>query len=210
MHGANQSCDRRRFVIAGYDYRYFMAVRLNVRHLEFSETWMEPQETTICDQNSIHRALLAVSTMYRLLYCLQSITASVNKRPKCRICVKYGSSPFHRTPKYSRISFCHSTTKLEMAKPSIVDSFLTTSNIRGGSSAGRALRSQCRGRGFDPLPLHQSRKWPEILAIFYAKRSAPPERVAHALAGHCLIHSNGYSWSGSARRRRIPLVALLE
>src|SRR3989344_1809437 len=26
---------------------------------------------------------------------------------------------------------------------------------RGGSSAGRALRSQCRGRGFDPLPLHQ-------------------------------------------------------
>jgi hypothetical protein len=25
----------------------------------------------------------------------------------------------------------------------------------GGSSAGRALRSQCRGRGFDPLPLHQ-------------------------------------------------------
>src|SRR4030067_195717 len=27
----------------------------------------------------------------------------------------------------------------------------------GGSSAGRALRSQCRGRGFDPLPLHQSR-----------------------------------------------------
>jgi hypothetical protein len=24
----------------------------------------------------------------------------------------------------------------------------------GGSSAGRALRSQCRGRGFDPLPLH--------------------------------------------------------
>src|SRR4030065_2458049 len=27
----------------------------------------------------------------------------------------------------------------------------------GGSSAGSALRSQCRGRGFDPLPLHQSR-----------------------------------------------------
>ncbi len=24
----------------------------------------------------------------------------------------------------------------------------------GGSSAGRARRSQCRGRGFDPLPLH--------------------------------------------------------
>ena len=26
----------------------------------------------------------------------------------------------------------------------------------GGSSAGRAPRSQCGGRGFDPLPLHQS------------------------------------------------------
>ena len=26
---------------------------------------------------------------------------------------------------------------------------------RGGSSAGRAPRSQCGGRGFDPLPLHQ-------------------------------------------------------
>src|SRR5690242_16082180 len=25
----------------------------------------------------------------------------------------------------------------------------------GGSSAGRASRSQCEGRGFDPLPLHQ-------------------------------------------------------
>ena len=25
---------------------------------------------------------------------------------------------------------------------------------RGGSSAGRALRSQCRGREFDPPPLH--------------------------------------------------------
>src|SRR5439155_23942869 len=24
----------------------------------------------------------------------------------------------------------------------------------GGSSAGRASRSQCEGRGFDPLPLH--------------------------------------------------------
>ena len=26
--------------------------------------------------------------------------------------------------------------------------------IGGGSSVGRALRSQCRGRGFDSLPLH--------------------------------------------------------
>ena len=28
---------------------------------------------------------------------------------------------------------------------------------RGGSSVGRALRSQCRGRGFDSLPLHSTR-----------------------------------------------------
>ncbi len=27
---------------------------------------------------------------------------------------------------------------------------------RGGSSVGRASRSQCEGRGFDPLPLHQN------------------------------------------------------
>ena len=27
-------------------------------------------------------------------------------------------------------------------------------HVRGGSSVGRALRSQCRGRGFDSLPLH--------------------------------------------------------
>ena len=27
--------------------------------------------------------------------------------------------------------------------------------VRGGSSVGRASRSQCEGRGFDPLPLHQ-------------------------------------------------------
>lgn len=32
----------------------------------------------------------------------------------------------------------------------------------GGSSAGRALRSQCRGREFDPPPLHHlSSKDPE-------------------------------------------------
>ena len=28
------------------------------------------------------------------------------------------------------------------------------SNLWGGSSVGRASRSQCEGRGFDPLPLH--------------------------------------------------------
>ena len=27
--------------------------------------------------------------------------------------------------------------------------------VWGGSSVGRASRSQCEGRGFDPLPLHQ-------------------------------------------------------
>ena len=36
----------------------------------------------------------------------------------------------------------------------------------GGSSVGRAPRSQCGGRGFDPLPLHQT---------FSARaRSSPP------------------------------------
>ena len=30
-----------------------------------------------------------------------------------------------------------------------------SASSRGGSSAGRASRSQCEGRGFDPLPLHQ-------------------------------------------------------
>jgi hypothetical protein len=32
----------------------------------------------------------------------------------------------------------------------------------GGSSAGRASRSQCEGRGFDPLPLHQ---FPSFLSL---------------------------------------------
>jgi hypothetical protein len=32
--------------------------------------------------------------------------------------------------------------------------WLEFTNGRGGSSAGRALRSQCRGREFDPPPLH--------------------------------------------------------
>jgi len=45
---------------------------------------------------------------------------------------------------------------------------------------------------------------------FLCKASAPPERVAHALAGRTLLHSNGHSWSGCALRRRIPLAALLE
>ncbi len=32
--------------------------------------------------------------------------------------------------------------------------FSGDSRVRGGSSVGRALRSQCRGRGFDSLSLH--------------------------------------------------------
>src|SRR5580658_1719233 len=35
----------------------------------------------------------------------------------------------------------------------------------GGSSVGRASRSQCEGRGFDPLPLHQ---------FLIQRRPAPP------------------------------------
>src|SRR5882762_3353110 len=34
----------------------------------------------------------------------------------------------------------------------------------GGSSAGRASRSQCEGRGFDPLPLHQ---FPPVFPPFF-------------------------------------------
>src|SRR5258706_11421187 len=46
---------------------------------------------------------------------------------------------------------------------------------RGGSSAGRASRSQCEGRGFDPLPLH------------HRKRAAR--------GGPCRLHRNGaYYW----------------
>src|SRR5688572_15519193 len=38
--------------------------------------------------------------------------------------------------------------------PRLPDPVRTGFNVWGGSSAGRASRSQCEGRGFDPLPLH--------------------------------------------------------
>src|SRR5215218_3499391 len=37
---------------------------------------------------------------------------------------------------------------------------------RAASSAGRALRSQCRGRGFDPPAVHQSPNSPAAIARF--------------------------------------------
>jgi hypothetical protein len=60
--------------------------------------------------------------------------------------------------------------------------------LTGGSSAGRASRSQCEGRGFDPLPLHQlplllilrMRRWRRIRSSSMPGRSgvrsssAPP------------------------------------
>src|SRR5262245_53504488 len=45
----------------------------------------------------------------------------------------------------------------------------------GGSSAGRARRSQCRGREFDPPPLHHriERKGPRARALFHCGRGLP-------------------------------------
>lgn len=48
----------------------------------------------------------------------------------------------------------------------------------GGSSAGRASRSQCEGREFDPHPLHQSPKVRGCSALF-------PSRTNATFAGFC-------------------------
>src|SRR5688500_6902866 len=40
----------------------------------------------------------------------------------------------------------------------------------GGSSAGRASRSQCEGRGFDPLPLHQFLLLPSLTVAGHKPR----------------------------------------
>jgi hypothetical protein len=41
------------------------------------------------------------------------------------------------------------------------------STVWGGSSAGRALRSQCRGREFDPPPLHH--RIPKVSGKFFSR-----------------------------------------
>jgi hypothetical protein len=54
----------------------------------------------------------------------------------------------------------------------------------GGSSAGRASRSQCEGRGFDPLPLHhlpfQGRPRESIFLTLDSKKT---EENSHFRAG---------------------------
>src|SRR3954468_17262169 len=50
---------------------------------------------------------------------------------------------------------------------------LRACRFRGGSSAGRASRSQCEGREFDPPPLHQYR-WKEkagLEPVFFCSRA---------------------------------------
>jgi chorismate mutase-like protein len=65
----------------------------------------------------------------------------------------------------------------------------------GGSSAGRASRSQCEGREFDPPPLHQFALW--LVAILFGSAcfAAAPE------TGVLRVGTTGdyapYSWRGS-------------
>jgi hypothetical protein len=50
-------------------------------------------------------------------------------------------------------------------------------NTWGGSSAGRALRSQCRGRGFDPLPLHHQHNPQTFAQVRTSPRTPHKSRV---------------------------------
>ena len=60
--------------------------------------------------------------------------------------------------------------------------------------------------GSIPFRSTNAREWPELPAIFLCEIFAPPERVAHTLAGRTMIHSSDH-WRG---QRRILLAALLE
>ena len=51
----------------------------------------------------------------------------------------------------------------------------------GGSSAGRALRSQCRGREFDPPPLHHSSRWPGFRPFSFRDRTC---RISARISGN--------------------------
>ena len=65
---------------------------------------------------------------------------------------------------------------------------IVTVYLRGGSSAGRASRSQCEGREFDPPPLHQYTKVNSSLLAFFLARS----RVfAGTPADSCGLPSSG-------------------
>jgi len=65
----------------------------------------------------------------------------------------------------------------------------------GGSSVGRALRSQCRGRGFNSLPLHFT--WPvdtscqRVLFFDGARRSAVATRIGPIGGDHRRFASDG-------------------
>src|SRR5580658_6975334 len=62
--------------------------------------------------------------------------------------------------------------------------------FRGSSSVGRASRSQCEGRGFDPLLLHQSK--PRIYGASFLESWRDPVRQTTLLIlrrcnhAHCL------------------------
>ena len=61
---------------------------------------------------------------------------------------------------------------------------------RGGSSDGRASRSQCEGRGFDPLPLHHGLQRPARCrrrAWFFCPARAPILQATIALLVGVLV-----------------------
>ena len=61
--------------------------------------------------------------------------------------------------------------------PSSAEPKVRPTHTWGGSSVGRALRSQCRGRGFDSLPLHSTRcarSWQAMLRAGVAAECGMP------------------------------------
>ena len=77
--------------------------------------------------------------------------------------------------------------------------------VRAASSAGRALRSQCRGRGFDPPAVHQPSLLIQAKVVRRsAKRAGGPtqRRCELRLAGPTFAHDSGEGCAPKREARR--------
>src|SRR5690348_8425895 len=78
---------------------------------------------------------------------------------------------------------------------------------RGGSSAGRASRSQCEGREFDPPPLHQV-FLPVKRRLSLAGSCSLVQRRCAALQQVSYVVVGTLSWASRKAARHAPALAL--
>ena len=128
-------------------------------------------------------------------------------------------TPHHRPTAGSRLAsllqrahVASNGANVRKALPFRAGSHYNARSFRADSSAGRALRSQCRGREFDPPSVHQeflaktAHYTLQCDALFCFVWQVFAESVWQSCAGscHCQVHSKAVPLSCGLRRSGLP------